>query len=251
MSKPKIYIFSGAGLSAESGIPTFRSGDDALWDNHKIEEVCYLPKFEQNYQITHEFYNARRAEFFSKKPNAAHLQIAEWEQRYGADRVINLTTNIDLLLEDAGCTNVHHIHGRSDQIVRGWNHNTWKGTHVETIGSAPCEWEKYLAAGEFVKPNVVFFGESCLHTDTGTEGLYQHLNNVMCDIAYNDVFIVVGASFAVVPIHLQLMHVPYTTVNVNPEVTRESEYFDNNITTGASEAFALLDGMIQFKMSTM
>lgn len=223
MTEPKLYIFSGAGLSAESGIPTFRSGDDALWDNHSLDDVCYLPSFEKNYAIAHQFYNDRRAEFFSKKPNAAHLQIAKWEEQYGSDRVVNFTTNIDMLLEEAGCTNVHHLHGRGDQIIRGWNHATSKGTHIQTIGDTPCLYEEYLRNGEFVKPNVVFFGEACVHTINGTEPLYQHLQNALCDINSQDTFIVVGASFQVVPIHYNMMFVPFMTINVNPDEEQADE----------------------------
>lgn len=251
MNKPKLYIFSGAGLSAESGIPTFRTGDDALWDNYKLDEVCYLPNFEFNYELTHKFYNERRAEFFSKQPNAAHKQIAEWEKMYGADRVVNLTTNIDLLLEEAGCTNVHHIHGRGDQIIRGWNHATQTGTHVQNIGSSPCLYEEYLRKGEFVKPNVVFFGESCLHTEHGNEQLYQHLQNTMCDINHQDTFIVVGASFKVIPIHMQLVGVPFLTVNVNPDEEQATDtegFFDIQRVEPAGSVLPTLNALVSMRM---
>lgn len=249
--EPCLYIVSGAGLSAESGIPTFRSGDTALWENHSIDEVCYLPNFKKFYSQVHNFYNDRRAEFFSKEPNAGHLQIAEWEQRYGASRVFNITTNIDLLLEKAGCTNVHHVHGRGDEVVRGWDFETRKGTHVENIGEKQIPYEIHALSGEVVKPNVVFFGEGCLHTENGTEPLYQHMYNMFVDIKASDTVIVVGASGVVVPFETILLDVPCLKVMVNIDevyVTACNSFYDHLCIGTAGETLPRLDSIVKDRM---
>lgn len=211
----KVYIISGAGLSAESGIPTFRTGDGALWDNFPLEEVCYLPNFEEYYEVSHEFYRTRIQMFADKKPNAGHLMIADWEKQYGADRVINLTTNVDLLLEDAGCTNVHHIHGRVDEVIRNFDFITCMGSHSEKWGDLTVESCK--EKGEYIKPNVVFFGEGVNYYADGIKPLYQHMMNVLTDIGDDDIVIVVGSSNQVVQFDQMLSSVKGTKILVNPD----------------------------------
>ena len=108
----RLIIISGAGLSAESGIPTFRSGSTAMWENFSIDEVCNIHTFAKNYYKVHDFYNARRVALGGVEPNLAHLRIAEWYSRWSG-RVINLTTNVDDLLERAGVKHedILHVHG--------------------------------------------------------------------------------------------------------------------------------------------
>lgn len=249
--KPRLIIFSGAGLSAESGIPTFRTGDDALWENHTVEDVCYLPNFAKNYDLCHDFYNARRKEFSECTPNLGHEQIAKWEQQFGADRVINLTTNIDTLLEDAGCTNVHHVHGRADEVIRGWSHETKQGTHVQKVGSDRIHYEHYRNKAEFVKPNVVFFGEANLHTENGVEPLYEQYWKVLDSITPKDIVLVVGASFQVVGIHIHLCGNACTKINVNPFYDDDDTaiamipFFDKQLRNKAGTGLPILDTQVQ------
>lgn len=100
----KIYIISGAGISAPSGIQTYSgNGKDALWNNHKIEDICTISTFYKNYNMVHEFYDTLRVSIADKKPNAAHLFVAELQEKYGTNRVFNITQNIDDLFEKAGC----------------------------------------------------------------------------------------------------------------------------------------------------
>src|SRR5271170_2169232 len=96
---PRLIVFSGAGLSAESGLPTFR-GDHGLWEGVPIRRVCHLDTWRENFEAVHEFYDARRGAEAKAEPNAAHRAIAEW-QRAWPDRVHILTQNIDRLLERA------------------------------------------------------------------------------------------------------------------------------------------------------
>ena len=87
---PKIIIFSGAGLSAESGLSTFRD-NDGLWANYDINKVCNYMTWLDNFSLVHEFYNKRRVELESAKPNIAHMTIAKIQQKYGMDKVSIIT----------------------------------------------------------------------------------------------------------------------------------------------------------------
>ncbi len=106
-----ILFFSGAGLSADSGLSTFRD-TNGLWDKYDINKVCNISTWKANYELVHEFYNLRRTEYKDAKPNAMHTMIADMQRKHGSDKVMVITQNIDNLLEEAGCENVLHVHGR-------------------------------------------------------------------------------------------------------------------------------------------
>lgn len=152
MGKLKLIVFSGAGLSAESGLSTFRSVN-GLWSKHAIEQVCDLTTWEANYEAVHSFHNARRAEVGVAMPNDAHRFVAEWQRRY---KTIILTQNVDNLLERAGCTDVIHLHGHVQEMICMECQNVWN------IGYRPWETnDRCPLCGSVghVKPNVVFFNE--------------------------------------------------------------------------------------------
>jgi NAD-dependent deacetylase len=111
MSQPinpnRVVIFSGAGISAESGLTTFRDGN-GLWNQYKIEDVATPSAWEANPEIVLQFYNEHRIQAAKAQPNAAHLAIAELEAKY---EVIVITQNIDDLHERAGSSNIIHVHG--------------------------------------------------------------------------------------------------------------------------------------------
>jgi len=104
-----IVILSGAGLSAESGIATFRD-KDGLWENHAVEDVATLDGFTRNPALVHSFYNQRRGELLAVKPNAAHFALSKLEKAAGIE-LFHVTQNIDDLCERAGGTKVVHMHG--------------------------------------------------------------------------------------------------------------------------------------------
>lgn len=104
-----ILIFSGAGLSAESGLKTFRDSD-GLWENYDIMNVCSARAFKKNRRFVLDFYDMRRAQLATVQPNAMHFLIAELQKKY-PQRILNLTQNVDDLLERAGCESVVHLHG--------------------------------------------------------------------------------------------------------------------------------------------
>src|SRR5690625_2670096 len=111
--QPRIFIFTGSGISAESGLSTFR-GNDGLWNNHSIDDVCNEYTWRENYALVHDFYNDLRQSLADTKPNEAHISIARIQQQFG-DRVSIVTQNVDDLLERAGATNVLHLHGHLDR----------------------------------------------------------------------------------------------------------------------------------------
>lgn len=220
MADGRLIVFSGAGLSAESGIQTFRD-KDGLWDGHKIEQVCDIRTWKDNFDAVHEFYNKRKAEGRAASPNAAHLKIAEWQKTY-PDMVI-MTQNVDPLLEMAGCTDVVHLHGEiKDMHCTGCGH-VWEhglDDYDPTTGCPKCPCKKG------VKPSVVFFHESAPK--------YAALYGLLETLTEQDVFIVIGTSSQVVPIN----HFLSSKVCVK---------FLNILAPAADEAEALLDEMVYDK----
>ncbi|MBP3565384.1 MAG: NAD-dependent deacylase [Alistipes sp.] len=175
----KIVVFTGAGVSADSGISTFRDSD-GLWANYRIEDVCTPEALVRNRAQVIEFYNIRRRELFSVEPNAAHRAIAELEQYFDVEVV---TQNVDNLHERAGSTRVTHLHGELMKLRSERN--------PELI--VPIEgWEQKMDAraedGALLRPHIVFFGESVPMFDAATR-----------IAAEADVMIVVGTSLAVYP----------------------------------------------------
>lgn len=148
----KIYILSGAGLSAESGIKTFRD-HDGLWENHSVEEVCSVEGWERDRQKVSDFYDARRADLEDKEPNAAHIALANLKKTY-PNNIVMLTQNVDDLLERAGCPEVIHLHGTlTDLRCESCN------TEFE-VGYASQEGKQCPKChSDNVRHNVVMFGE--------------------------------------------------------------------------------------------
>ena len=175
----KIVVFTGAGVSADSGLSTFRDAD-GLWANYRVEDVCTPEALARNRPLVIEFYNKRRKELFSTQPNPAHYAIAELEKHFDVQVV---TQNVDDLHERAGSTRVTHLHGELMKLRSERN--------SELI--VPIEgWEQPLDAraedGALLRPHIVFFGESVPMFDAAT-----HI------AAAADLMIVVGTSLAVYP----------------------------------------------------
>ncbi|NDK40306.1 NAD-dependent deacylase, partial [Pseudoxanthomonas gei] len=106
-ARKKIVVLSGAGISAESGIPTFRASD-GLWENHRIEDVATPEAWQRNPELVQHFYNQRRKQALSVQPNAGHLALVKLEAYFD---VTIITQNVDNLHEKAGSSNVVHLHG--------------------------------------------------------------------------------------------------------------------------------------------
>ena len=178
--KPRIVVFTGAGVSADSGISTFRDSD-GLWANYRIEDVCTPEALRHNRATVIEFYNMRRHESLTKRPNAGHLAIASMEE--WADVTV-ITQNVDNLHEQAGSQRVVHLHGELMKLRSELN--------PELIYDINDGWEQRLDAraedGALLRPHIVFFGESVPMFDPA------------CKIVSEaDILIVVGTSLAVYP----------------------------------------------------
>lgn len=175
----RLVVFTGAGVSADSGIATFRDSD-GLWANYRIEEVCTPEALARNRAKVVEFYNLRRRETLSKEPNAAHHAIAELEKYFDVQVV---TQNVDNLHERAGSTRVTHLHGELTKLRSTANPDL----------IYPIEgWEQKLDAraedGSYLRPHIVFFGEAVPMFDRATRIVEKA-----------DILVVVGTSLAVYP----------------------------------------------------
>ena len=181
----KIVIFSGAGLSADSGLGVFR-GSNGLWNNYDINKVCNINTWEENYNLVHEFYSKRRKEYLNAVPNSMHKMIANLQNEYGAERVIVITQNIDNLLEKAGCTNVQHLHGFINFIHCT---NCGKEYYIEDdFVSKKCD----RCGCTHFKPSIVFFGEAAPE--------YEKMYISILSLDENDGICVIGTEGSVIPI---------------------------------------------------
>ncbi len=150
----KVIIFSGAGLSASSGISTFRDAD-GLWENHDIKEICSVGCLDWNYDATVNFYNQRRLDIANKSPNHAHDMIARIKKE-NPHRVEVITQNVDDLLERASCNDVMHLHGFLKELRCMSCANIINVEYqLQDESNSTCE----KCSGK-MRPNIVFFGEA-------------------------------------------------------------------------------------------
>lgn len=182
---PRLIIFSGAGLSAESGLPTFR-GADGLWEGIPIRTVCHIETWEDNFEAVHDFYDARREAGAQAQPNQAHRTIAEWQKAWPG-RTHILTQNIDRLLEAAGCTDVVHLHGDIRILWCVACGHEWEiqANRYDRSGCPSCRRKPS------VKPGIVFFGENAPR--------YRDLSEIVSSLREEDTAIVIGTSGTVLP----------------------------------------------------
>ena len=218
-----ILILTGAGISAESGLSTFRSSN-GLWNNHRVEDVASIEGFERNPALVHDFYNELKIEVAKAKPNAAHLAITKLQQEYPG-QVSIATQNVDTLHEKAGNQNVYHIHEQINQAVClncGQVMETWGDVDTETT----CPHCHIMG---MMKPNIVFFGENLLCMDKVEELLRR------CDL-----FISIGTSGVVYPAAGFVQTAKYygaDTIEFTLETTANNFLFDRHIYGKAGETF--------------
>lgn len=196
----KLVILSGAGLSAESGIATFRDSKDGTWANKDPMKIANYDTWHENFDEVHDFYNHRRTELIDKKPNAAHYKIAEWQKKYP---VVNFTQNVDLLLEAAGCTDVFHIHGKLNEMACTNCRHVWEIDLTEYDTNSGCP-----ECGETtsVKPNVVFFNEYA--------PLYKEFYGTVQNggMRKRDIFLCIGTAGNVIPVNQISISLPSITI---------------------------------------
>src|ERR1700739_4070418 len=151
----RVFVLAGAGISAESGLPTFRASD-GLWAGHRVEDVCTPEALEMNPALVWQFYSERREQGVKAEPNPAHIALAELEARLG-DRFFLCTQNVDDLHERAGSKRLVHMHGElaksscEDECGQApvEDHTVYKS--LDDVGRCTC--------GARLAPHIVFFGE--------------------------------------------------------------------------------------------
>ena len=175
----RLVVLSGAGMSAESGIPTFRGGE-GLWENHRIEDVATPEAWNRDPTLVQRFYNDRRRQILAAQPNAGHRILAQLEAYF---EVIILTQNIDDLHERAGSSHVVHLHG---EITK--SRSTRNAMRTYPIAGWELRMEDLCEWGSPLRPHIVWFGEEV--------PMLEHAAD-LCHTA--DIFVVVGTSLQVYP----------------------------------------------------
>lgn len=183
---PKVVVLTGAGISAESGLPTFR-GAGGLWQGHRVEEVASPNAFRNDPELVHAFYNWRRKALQDQKvqPNRAHLALAELERLLGPDHFFLVTQNVDDLHERAGSRQVHHLHGELLKIRCIETGEIWSWREDLTTNT-PHPSQPELKGT--LRPHIVWFGEQPLKLPE----VYSRLRN--CEL-----FLAIGTSGQVYP----------------------------------------------------
>jgi NAD-dependent deacetylase len=184
----KLVVLSGAGISAESGISTFRD-NNGLWDNYRIEDVATPEAWIRNQELVLDFYNQRRKQAADVKPNAAHYALVELEKDYD---VSIITQNVDNLHEIAGSSNVIHLHG---ELFK--SRSTKNADLVYQMNSWELKTGDLCELGSQLRPHIVWFGEEVPMMETAVEVTEQA-----------DIFLVIGTSLAVYPAAGLVHYVP-------------------------------------------
>ena len=219
----KVLILTGAGISAESGIPTFR-GSDGLWEGHRIEDVATPEAFERNPELVQTFYNGRRRALQDEaiKPNAAHVALAEFERNHDDDFLL-VTQNIDNLHQRAGSENILPMHGELLKARCGESGELFDWRDDLTADTPhPHDAAKRGA----LRPHVVWFGEMPIG-----------LERIDAAARQADLFVAIGTSALVYPAAgiVQATKSSCRRVEINLDDTPQSNVFDATIRGKASE----------------
>lgn len=207
---PQIVVLTGAGISAESGVPTFRDAD-GLWEGHRVEDVATPEGFEADRATVQRFYDDRRAALATVEPNAAHRALAELEETLGSALLI-VTQNIDDLHERAGSRNVLHMHGEllKARCRACGDVVDWTGTLLDEPPCPGC-------GAHDLRPDVVWFGEVPYEMDRISDAL-----------AEASTFVSIGTSGAVYPAAGFVQHARRhgaRTIELNLEPSEGSHFF--------------------------
>ncbi|MGK7654334.1 MULTISPECIES: NAD-dependent deacylase [unclassified Roseovarius] len=220
----KIVILTGAGISAESGLGTFRD-EDGLWAQHRIEDVATPEGFVRNPALVQAFYNARRSQAADARPNPAHQALARLEAEHDGD-VLVITQNVDGLHEAAGSRNVLHMHGQLDRALCHVCDHRWPAPDEMRVEDA-CP-----ACGACqTRPDVVWFGE-----------IPYGMDQIDPALAEADIFAAIGTSGNVYPAAAYGQHARRMgahTVELNLEVSTASRDFEEHRRGPASEVVPL------------
>lgn len=181
MGKPKLVVSTGAGISKESGISTFRDSD-GLWENYPVMDVASADGFRRNPQLVHDFYNARRKALLDAQPNLAHKILVELEDKFD---VYVITQNVDDLHERAGSKHITHLHGELMKIRSVDDPDYVETLDIEHLETTPSTRGK---RGDLMRPHIVFFQEPVPMIEKAIEIASEA-----------DIFVVIGTSLVVYP----------------------------------------------------
>ena len=189
----RLVVLTGAGMSAESGISTFRDSG-GLWDTYRVEDVATPEGWARNPQLVTDFYNTRRRELLNTKPCRGHQLLAELEQQF---EVNIITQNVDNLHERAGSTNVLHLHGELMKVTSSYDPNN--PHQIETLTPERCEVKIGDRAkdGSQLRPFIVWFGEAVPNIELAAELSSQA-----------DIYLIIGTSLNVYPAAGLIHYVP-------------------------------------------
>ena len=219
--KKHLVISTGVGMSAESGISTFRDAG-GLWEQYPVMQVCSADGFARDPAIVHKFYNERRAQLDTVEPNAGHRALVDLEKYFDVDVI---TQNVDDLHERAGSTRVHHLHGELRK-VRALDNDSL----VYTLRPGECTTPETRIDGHRVRPHIVFFQEAVPEFEPATE-----------IVARADIFVIIGTTLSVYPAAALLRYVrpgtPVYYIDPNPADVPANVHV---IRAGASEGVAEL-----------
>ena len=230
MARKKIAVLTGAGVSAESGISTFRDSN-GLWENHNVEDVASIEGWYRNPSLVLDFYNARRAQLPHVRPNAAHLAIASLEDAYD---VTVVTQNVDNLHERAGSTKIIHLHGELTKVRPENCCNEMDGFSEETvfdIGADAVHVGDLAPNGAQLRPHIVWFGEAVPKIEAAIDA-----------VEAADLVLIVGTSLQVYPAaglyRYARMGVPIYIVDPNDVPVRDSRISHiKDVATNGMETF--------------
>lgn len=198
----KIVVLTGAGISAESGIRTFR-GSDGLWEEHRIEDIATFEAWQRNPALVLDFYNQRRKQLYEVKPNAAHLALVELEKNFD---VHIITQNVDDLHERAGSGQVLHLHGELKKV-----RSTVDDNLIHTLDGWELKLGDLCARGSQLRPHIVWFGEAV-----------PMIEPAAALASEADIFIVIGTSLNVYPaaglIHFAKPGIPVYLIDPQAEM---------------------------------
>ena len=184
--KEKIAVLTGAGVSAESGLGTYRD-NGGLWDNYDPMEVASIEGWYRNRKLVLDFYNMQRAKLRDAQPNAAHLAIAALEDKYD---ITVITQNVDNLHEKAGSTRVIHLHGEATKVrpENGVYDESYSEREVIDVGYEPVNLGDKAPNGSQLRPHIVFFGEAV-----------PKIERAIDIVSAADLLLIVGTSMQVYP----------------------------------------------------
>jgi NAD-dependent deacetylase len=175
----KIVVLTGAGVSKESGIQTFRDSKESLWNNYKIEDVATIDAWKKNRELVLDFYNQRRSQLKEVEPNEAHFSISRLQESFDVEVI---TQNVDNLHERAGSNKILHLHGELTKVRSSLDEKLVYDWHDDCNIGDKCE------KGSQLRPHIVWFGENVPKLSEASELVYDA-----------DIVIVVGTSFTVYP----------------------------------------------------